>query len=209
MPKHCKIHSATIKLIDRYKFNSIDQYLSRQFIAKSKTESKHTILVQCSEDYYYFSLFAEIAKQLERNHNFVTEQLVLRSLRPDSSLSLTYFIKSRLVFNRFTDNRWVKLYSSFCDKIAFRSDAAFKLSDIPLFHKAYKIWRSIESKEDLVKLNIDGIHVGDLINDSYLRYKPAPTVDIKNSYLLIVIWQCLRTLSQSQVYFSIHKPTLF
>lgn len=212
MPKYSKLPLSIQKLIDRYQFNPIDYFFYKRFHSNSINElhkNQPTILIQCTEEYYYYSIFAEIINQLKKDNFFFTDQLILRSLRPDSSISLIYFIKSRLVFNRFTDNRWAKLYSSFCDRTAFRSDSPLCLEDIKLITKAFRIWRNLKSKEELINMRFDGIYVGDLINDSYLRYKPSPTVDINNIYLLVVIWQCLRTLSQSERYFSRIKPKIF
>jgi hypothetical protein len=60
-----------------------------------------------------------------------------------------------------------------------------------------------------VALVIDGVRIGDLVNDTYLRYKPAPTVDLKDTFLLIVIWQGLRDLRRASRYFKRVKPKAY
>ena len=35
-------------------------------------------------------------------------------------------------------------------------------------------------KKDLVKLEVDGVHIGDLIYDSFLRQNEVPTINIKD-----------------------------
>jgi hypothetical protein len=61
----------------------------------------------------------------------------------------------------------------------------------------------------LVDLSISGINVGDLIYDTYLRFKPAATVDLKSPYLWLVLWQTLRDLRAAQTYMFEEKPKIF
>jgi len=75
--------------------------------------SDDVVLVQCVEDYYYFGLFAEIGLALKLSANVNVQQLVVRCLRPGSSQSFKSFVFSLLFTNWFTDNKWVRLYSSF------------------------------------------------------------------------------------------------
>lgn len=198
------------KLIDRYKFNAADDFLFAKYriYTPKKLNTIPTVLVQTMEDYHYYTVFAEIVTHLKKDREFRTQQMIPRGLRPESSHSLLYFLKSRLVFNWFTDNKWAKLYSSFCNSIAFRCDNV-SINDVVLLRESFFIWKSLDSKEALIDLSVDGVYVGDLINDSYLRFKPAPTVAIDNSYLWVVIWQCLRTLRKSEKYFSTTPPKIF
>jgi|GEM_PF-4222992 len=57
--------------------------------------------------------------------------------------------------------------------------------------RAQKIYESIRAKEDLERLVIDGLKVGDLIYDTYLRFKPAPTVNLKDPLVVELISVCL------------------
>lgn len=61
----------------------------------------------------------------------------------------------------------------------------------------------------LEDLTIAGIKVGDLIYDSYLRFKPAATVDLRSAYLLLVIWQTFRDLRQARAYMFDVRPRMF
>jgi hypothetical protein len=53
--------------------------------------------------------------------------------------------------------------------------------------RASLIFQSLKSKEQLEQLEVDGLHVGDLIYDTYLRYRPAPTVELTDPFLLELI----------------------
>jgi hypothetical protein len=65
------------------------------------------------------------------------------------------------------------------------------------------------SKDELVSVVIDGVLVGDLINDSYLRCKPAPTVSLADVYLWRIIWQAHRDVRRARRYFSRTRPLLY
>jgi len=172
--------------------------------------SDDVVLVQCVEDYYYFGLFAEIGLALKLSANVNVQQLVVRCLRPGSSQSFKSFVFSLLFTNWFTDNKWVRLYSSFCERVAYRN-TAFGLSIRDIFNigKAFSIWKMLRGKDDVLRLTIDDVLIGDLVYDSYLRFKPAPTVDVRDLYLLVIIWQSLRNIRLARVYFSRVRPKLF
>lgn len=176
----------------------------------ARYKSSQTVVVQCVEDYYYLGLFAELILALKRSSEINVEQLVVRNLRPGSSLSLRAYISSLLFSNFWTDSKWVHIYASFCDRVAYRhSGFSFTFRDLADLKRAFSIWRGLKFKEDVLLLSIDGVVVGDLIYDSYLRFKPAPTLNIEDVYLLIIIWQSIRCVRIAKDYFSERNPKLF
>jgi hypothetical protein len=52
------------------------------------------------------------------------------------------------------------------------------------------------------------VPVGDLVNDSYLRFRPAETVDLTDPYLWLVIWQAHRDVRRAFTYFKREQPSL-
>ncbi len=58
--------------------------------------------------------------------------------------------------------------------------------------KAEVLFRSLKSKEELIELKFGATKVGDLIYDTYLRFKPAPTVDVADPFLIDVIAQAIQ-----------------
>lgn len=208
--KKCK----HIALISKRYFLSANEKLRLSKISSShyltSRKSSPTVVVQCVEDYYYCGLFAELVLALKRSTGINVDQVVIRNLRPGASLSLRSYISSLLFSNFLTDSKWVRIYASFCDRVAYRqSGAFFTIRDIVDLKKAFLIWRGLKCKEDVLLLTIDGVVVGDLIYDSYLRYKPAPTINIVDIYLLMIIWQAIRCVRMAKYYFSKNNPKLF
>jgi hypothetical protein len=167
------------------------------------------ILVQCVEDPYYFGLFGQIVSSLRDKDAMRVEQFVLRSLNVGESRSWITFLRSRLVGNALMNYKWVRLYRSFCAGVGYRSTAIQPIADMMDFYRAWQCWRNLSDKESLVALTIDGVVVGDLVNDSFLRFKPAPMVDLKDGYLLILLWQAYRDVRRAKRYFSRVSPKLY
>ena len=172
--------------------------------------SADVVLVQCVEDLFYLGVFGRIISSLREQRSIRAEQFVLRSLRVGESRSLLGFITYRLFINRLAGSKWVRLYGSFCEGVGYRSTGlAFLVGDVIDFCRALACWRNLSDRVGLTSLVIADVPVGDLINDSFLRFKPAPTVDIRDVYLLVVIWQAYRDIRRAKDYFSRVRPLLY
>lgn len=169
------------------------------------------MLVQCVEDIYYLGLFGRIAASLGERQDIRVEQFVLRTANVAEGRSLIDFIFLRLFFNRQMIRKWTKLYgAAFCHGEGYRNNS-FELigGDCMDLVRSFRLWRKLSSREMLTQLEITGVPVGDLINDTYLRFKPSPTVELRDSYLLLMIWQAYRDLRRARKYFRQAKPHLF
>lgn len=172
--------------------------------------SADVVLVQCVEDLYYFGVFGRIICSLRERRPIRAEQFVFRSLQVGESKSLFRFVAFRLLINRLASSKWVRLYNSFCDGVGYRSTGVrFLIGDVIDFCRAFACWRSLSDRTALMSLVIAEVPVGDLINDSFLRFKPAPTVDLGDVYLLVVIWQAHRDVRRARDYFQRVRPILY
>jgi len=188
--------------------NKLSQYFRRG--SRTVSVSAPLILVQCVEDPYYMGLFGQIVSSLRDLMPVRTEQFVLRSLNVGEGDSYWRFIGQRFLQNSILNKKWTNLYSNFCDEVGFRS-SGWHLSVGDLFDwiPAYIAWRSLSDDAALIKLAINGIVVGDLVSDTFLRFKPAATVDLKSRYLLVVIWQAYCDMRRAKAYFSANKVSLY
>jgi hypothetical protein len=199
-------------LIDRYRITKAERTFLRSLDEATSRAAggSPVVLIEAVEDHYYLVLFARIVAELQAAQAIEAHQFVPRSLRPGGTRSLVQAVKSLCFYNAVTDRKWIRLYAAFCSRVAYRSAARlFSRGCIEDLVQARRIWRNLESKEALIGLTITGIKVGDLINDSYLRFKPAATVDLKSTYLWLVIWQTLRDLRASRGYMFQVRPTIF
>jgi hypothetical protein len=199
-------------LFDRYRITAAE----RAFLAHHRSDATAPapadaplVLVEAVEDHYYLALLAGTAAGLAAQRPLRFRQIVPRSLRPGCTRSLWHALKSALFYNRWTDGKWIRLYGSFCEQVAYRSASRLLSRDCCAdLIEARKIWRGLASSESLVDLAVDDVKVGDLIYDSYLRFKPAATVDLKSPYLWLVIWQALRDLRAARECILHAKPAM-
>ena len=190
---------------------SPQQAALREYLKKPRntSSSKPIVLVQCVEDLYYFGLFGQIISSLREKNAIRVKQFVLRSLRVGESKSFFSFLISRNLINPILNFKWIRLYHSFCDDVGYKNTSWHPYTDVIDFYRAWQVWKNLTDKKKFIRLQIDGVLVGDLINDSFLRFKPAPTVDLQDSYLLILIWQAYRDLRRAKTYFSQHNPLIY
>jgi hypothetical protein len=187
--------------LELYRFFNTKQHLT--------PNAADVVLVQAVEDTYFFGLFGQIISSLREQQSIRVEQFVLNSFRLGESSSVLNFFLYRFI-NWLLGRKWVGLYNSFCDRVGYRSTGMqFPIADVIDIYRAFVCWRSISTKDALISLVIDGVPVGDLINDTYLRYKPAPTVNLADAYLWLVIWQAYRDVRRAKNYFPRIKPKLY
>ena len=149
------------------------------------------ILIQMPTDYYYLCLFFVATRFSGNKYACISglwHQNIMSAPKDESLQTVRRF--ARRVFNLLDEFKWKKLYKSigvsrFCT-LHVSIWQAFKNRK-----EAKLIWRSLRTKSDVLALEINGTACGDLIYDTYLRYRVQPTVDIKDPYLKIIISKCL------------------
>jgi hypothetical protein len=73
----------------------------------------------------------------------------------------------------------------------------------------HALHQRIQRQGGLANLCIDGILVGDLVIDSYLRFSPAATVDMADPFLARLLTQTLRDVALAQAWFERARPALY
>jgi hypothetical protein len=168
------------------------------------------VALQCVEDIGWFSLFALLVTQMRQLKPVRADLYILRSLRAGSSLSLRALFWNTAISNFLSDNSWKRLYFSFCDRVAYRSTAWMApWTELRILWKARQIWRGLDSTDALANLTVSGIQIGDLVIDSYLRFKPSPMVRLSDRYLGVVIRQALQDTEKAFRYFRAAKPDFY
>jgi len=68
-----------------------------------------------------------------------------------------------------------------------------------------KVYPSLQSKCDVENLVVNGVWIGDLIYDTYLRRHSEPTIDIQSHKFIAFLRESLETLVFWQEYFETHE----
>lgn len=198
------------KLYNTFFLTKYEKYLYKKFyINKNKIRKQNTILIQTVEDHFYYGLFGQIASSLRAKNTINVEQIVIRNLNVGAYSSILGFFKNIFIHTYFRDLKWIKLYSSFANDVAFRYEEFINpFKAIQFLVQSYYIFKQLKTKNDILNINYSDISIGELIYDSYLRYKPAPTVDIKDYFLYLIIYKSLKNIYISKKYFKKSKPLI-
>ena len=97
---------------------------------------------------------------------------------------IIYLIKNK-IYNLLLFHKWSKLYTAIGVSLIYNIN--FYKKNFILRSKADIIFKNIKEKKSILSIKYRGIKVGDLIYDTYIRYKKNPTVDIKDYYLRFLI----------------------
>jgi len=204
MPNLNKISNQYKSLKSRWSFdlneNNFIEYLSnrnRHLESKIVEGTEGNILVQMPNDYFYLCLFFVAIENLNIQQNRIVglwHQNIMSAPVGESMPRL--FNKIRQLFNFLDLQKWAKLYKA----IGVRSYQDLEGDSFKkhLFNKQSEvIWKNLQSKKDLLDLTLNGTHCGDLIYDTYLRYRVQPTVDLVDPFLKELIKKAM--IAQSAI----------
>ncbi|WP_321777735.1 hypothetical protein [Sulfurimonas sp.] len=104
----------------------------------------------------------------------------------------------------FLKRVYEKVYASFgMSKIVYtKLDKSLQSESYTLYEKVYT---SLNTKRDVENITIDGVLIGDLIYDSYLRSMSKPTVDIEDNNFRDSLKNSLDIYTFWKNYFDTHK----
>jgi len=176
---------------------------------KAKSHAK-LVLVQAVADPYYLSLFSAILCEMEKESEITPELLVFRSIESEMGYGIRAALKRSFPYIWLTSRQWIRMYEGVSSVVGYRSVSwAYPVEDTLAYFKAHSIWRSLATLKCLEQLVISNIKCGDLILDTYLRFKPAATVNLKDPFLRYLIWQALRDVFRAKRYFERKRPQIF
>jgi hypothetical protein len=154
----------------------------RQF-AKSKIKIiKKNILIQTVTDYYYLCYYRTLVNDPKYNHyNFIGlwpyfQQTVRRRNFILENLNELY---NKIIFY-FLFRKWKKLYKSIGIKKIYKLDNK-------IYYKNRFFKKNFKSRADLFNYKFNNINVGDIIYDTYLRFRARPTLFLNDLFLKKIV----------------------
>lgn len=168
------------------------------------------VLVQVVSDPYYLSLFAIILHEISKSEEITPELLIFNSVDASMGCGFKASLKRSYPFVWLTSRQWINVYRVLTSKIGYRSVSwCHPYADFVGYLRSAQLWKNLLNIADLERLTIDGILVGDLIIDTYLRFRPAKTVELSDHFLRYLIWQASRDIYRAKLYFRKRRPALF
>ena len=168
----------------------------RNLFHKKEIKKRDNILIVIPNDYYYVCYNLLLFKNKLSRFNiygYWPYFLHTNEKRKFKFLEKFHEIKSNLYFN-LLKKKFINLYEPLSLKNTFDFDNIVlkyldekKIKEAKI--KSHKIFKNLKNKKDILNLKINNIYCGDLIYDTYIRFRNFPTVDIKDNFLEKIIFK--------------------
>lgn len=165
------------------------------------------IAAQSVPDKFYFLLFGALRAHLP---DMRAELVVVRAVNGAVGTGWLAEVKRSGPVAWLATQPWVRAYGGLFDGVAYRcADAGSPLQSLRDWFQATQHWKRLRQTPEPVSLNVEGIEVGDLLVDSYLRFKPSPEFDVHDPFVRRLIWQTLKDARRAKAYFNQRKPAVY
>ena len=148
--------------------------------------NKKNILCQTPPDYYYLNIFSN--KNKNGQLLFGIYPIIFFPKKSDFILILPFLL--RVIINYFRKKFWLNKYKKIGINV-FRTSLNVK-DYFLILNKTCKTFLELKSPNNILKIKIDDIDVGDLIYDTYLRFYNKPTITKIKLELFFVIYQAFK-----------------
>lgn len=169
-----------------------------------------TVAIQLLQDRLYFLLLGALAWKLRAHGIRRVDALAVGSVSGAMGTGWRAEKMRSAPITKLVMDRWLRAYGDTVDNIGYRSATwRHPLSDMMDWMRAGRHWRKLQSCSDIAAYAINGIQVGDLVIDSYLRFRPAPEFKATDPFVRRLLWQALRDIRMSTRYFCRVHPSLY
>ncbi len=196
-------------LLTQVQVTPLEHALASRLLLRNPESSRKDgplIVLNCVNDRFFFTLFGELITGLRASGPVRVDRYISNSLMAGAYTSAWRYLSTRLEANALVDSKIRRLYGSYCDGNAWRALAWHApWREVYYFYSAWVAWRGLKSKSDLFRLSIGGLWVGDLIIDSYLRFKPAAEVSLSDFALVLILRQIILRLDVNSVDFRLDQ----
>jgi len=178
----------------RWGFDDFEKALLRLHKNNSTKQTKETtrIAIQTPSDYYILALYTQVIGVFRKNDEcYVTGVWPnIFTLKQKRDILYPFRILYSILNSMLIKRKWTRLYTAIGVNSFYFLDRVSLFKKIYFLKKSLTVWKGLRTKEDLIALSIDDLYCGDLIYDTYLRYRIRPTVDLSSPYLLYYIYKC-------------------
>ena len=165
---------------------------SNKYNKNIKKNKQPIILVDLFQKYSLIHFWSYIVNVLSQRTNAKIEYFFINLYKGKTSQFELSIRKLKKIYESFNVQEGINEYKfnySTNEKIFFNNE----------FNKLNY------SKKKLLKYKINGVHIGDLIFDSYMRATYAPTVDMKDGYFKKLFFKSLKTYFEAKKYFQLNN----
>jgi hypothetical protein len=176
----------------------------------AQTTRTYLVAVQGPHDPLYYGLFAALMTDLRKVIPVDGRLLLINSINYAVGVGLWQSIMRSLPVSWLISSQWARANIELVGPVGYRSHSLnHPVGDLLDWFRAARLWRRLQTCNDISELTIDKLLVGDLIIDSYLRFRPSPEFDIADPFVKYIIWQALRDVRRSCNFFKKTNPDLY
>lgn len=169
------------------------------------------VVVQCLEDPFYLAMFGAVCARL-RAHGFGVADLALVRTRISGYIGKNglYRRLHAALMGRNAEIQWSHAYEALGSRRAFRLSSLSGLaSEIGDFFRAFAAWRRMRAADDPARIEVLGVTVGDLVIDTYVRYRPRPRFEAADFFVFSILRQAHRDVRLARRSFRALRPKLY
>ena len=186
------------------------QHFDREASSLIKKRSKVMFAIQGVEDPLYYGLLSMISIDVRQRIESSGRLVVTRSVNAWIGSGFVAFVMRSSLIGWLISSQWLRINWRVVGGVGYRSQSFnYPFSDMYDFWCAYKLWRELKNEKDIAKLVIRDVLVGDLVIDSYLRFRPSPYFLMKDRFSLRVLWQAHRDIRRAYDFFSKCKHAFY
>ena len=167
---------------------------------KNSFGNSEFLLLQTPADYYYVC-YNKLILDKDKKNAIGVWPYVLHPLKKRFFLINFFNYFFLIIFYYLKKKKWTSIYKSIGVKHIIDLDSNSLFNKINNLFKAIKIFRKIIEKNDIYKISINKIYCGDLIYDTYLRFRVRPTVDVKDMFLIFIIYKIFNIIDTLDNFF--------
>lgn len=190
---------------------NIIRYLSDIYDPILHSEKRNIrVAVEGVYDPLYFGLFGIVISELKKNVSIRTDFIWIHSVSNAIGVGLVQSVLRSQLISFLRCRQWYRAYRIFTDDIAYCSNTWLSpLSELKIQLRARRIYKEFRTHPSLADYVVDGVIVGDLIIDSFLRFRPSPQFDVSDRFVKKLIRQVLRDIYKAERYFKKRKPCIY
>ena len=191
------------------------RHLTNYFDKEKKTFSprsklSYKIAIQGPHDTTYYALFSSLIIDLRRYISVNSEVILVNSINSAVGVGYRQKILRSWLIKSLIGNQWARAYEKTLGSIGYTSHSLTNpLLKIQDWFRANQLWSEWRHSGGIATWTVDNIILGDLIIDTYLRYRPSPKFIISDVFVRSIIWQALSDIRKSRNYFKKEKPDLY
>lgn len=179
-------------------------------VGRSDETHQYCVAVQGIHDPLFYGLFASLITDLRKRIDVSGHLLLVHSISYAIGTGWRESISRSLPYSWLVSSQWARANKRLVGPVGYRSHSIrHPIGDLIDWRHAGKLWRALGSAKDASVLSVDGILIGDLVIDSYLRFRPSPEFNVNDSFVRKIIWQALRDIRRASLFFKVAKPKLY